>query len=269
VSSVYSVGDQFFVTFKDQLPSAQKDALDGSTDQAPLDPPDSASILGQHAGGDPLTTPLLRDDGVLYATPKPSSFGMEMCDRDFRVNTCILDPAADSFEDLKVNPSTRIEEDWNEMSLNGVYKADGSACSDQADADANGVLSVWDYCAKQPGTSNVITYELRDGLLYVDPGLATDWSNMTEQEKFGHRAYAVIAPDIPGSSGGSIAVFDSYLGIAPNRTVEALSPQATILDPTGPGGSAGALLRLYIFHPAGKKLSHVLRLVSYRAPGTF
>lgn len=216
--------------------------------------------------------PLVREDGVLYATPKPSSFGMEMCDRDFRVNTSIF-ASADSFEDLKVNPATNKEEDWSEMSLAGVYKDDGGgnmiSCTSQADADANCILSIFDYCAKLPGTSTVISYELRDGLLYVDPSLAANWNSMTETEKFGHRAYAVIAPAIPGSFGGSIAVFDSYLGTAPDRTVAALSPQAVILDPSGPGGDAGCLLRLFLFHPQGSKLSHVLRLVTYRAPGTF
>jgi hypothetical protein len=215
--------------------------------------------------------PLLRADGVAYATPKPSSFGMEMCDRDFRINTSIF-VGADSFEDLKANPSTNKEEAWGEMSLHGVFKDDGGnmvACTDQTDANNNCILSVWDYCAKLPGSSTVIKYEMRDGLLYVDPSLAADWNNMTETEKFGHRAYAMIAPGIPGNLGGSIAVFDSYLGVAPNRTVEALSPQATVLDPAGPGGNPGVLLRLYIFHPAGSKLSHVLRLVTYRAPGTF
>ena len=215
--------------------------------------------------------PLLRADGVAYSVPKPSSFGMEMCDRDFRINTSIY-AGADAFEDLKVNPTTNKEEDWGEMSLHGVFKDSAGtmvACTDQTDADANCILSVWDYCAKQPGTSTVIKYEMRDGLLYVDPGLAVNWDAMTDEEKFGHRAYAVMAPQIPGASGGSIAVFDSYLGIAPNRTVEALSPQAMVLDPAGPGGNAGVLLRLYIFHPAGTKLSHVLRLVTYRAPGTF
>jgi hypothetical protein len=194
-----------------------------------------------------------------------------MCDRDFRVNTSIFDSAA-SFEDKKVDTTTNKEEDWGELSLQGVYKDDGGsmvACVDQPDADANCILSVWDYCAKQPGTSTVIKYEMRDGLLYVDPGLAADWNNMTEAEKFGHRSYAVVAPGIPGASGGSIAVFDSYMGVAPNRTVEALSPQAMVLDPAGAGGVAGCLLRLYLYHPAGTKLSHVLRLVTYRAPGTF
>lgn len=211
---------------------------------------------------------LLRADGVAYSVPKPSSFGMEMCDRDFRINTSIF-TGANSFEDLKVNPATKQEEPWGEMTLNGVYKADGTACADQAEADTDCVLSVWDYCARLPSNQALITYEMRDGLLYVDPGLAANWDAMTETEKFGHRAYAVIAPAVPGASGGSIAVFDSYLGIAPNRTVEALSPQATVLDPAGPAGAAGVCLRLYIFHPAGSKLSHVLRLVTYRAPGTF
>lgn len=217
--------------------------------------------------------PLVREDGVIYAVPKPSSFGYVMCDRDFRVSTSIFN-AADSFEDLKINPVTLVEDDWGEMSFNGVYKSDGGGgyipCTDQADADSNCVLSIWDYCAKLPADGSLIKYEMRDGLLYVDPGLPTvSWDALTEEDKWGHRAYAMIAPGIPGDLGGSIAVFDSYLGMSPNRTVAALSPQATVLDPSGPAGAAGCLLRLYVFHPAGSKLSHVLRLVTYRAPGTF
>ena len=217
----------------------------------------------------PNDSPKLRADGVLYAVSKPSSFGMEMCDRDFRVNTSIF-AGADSFEDKKVDTTTNKEADWGELELQGVYKdvsGTMTLCTDQTDADTNCILSVWDYCAKASGTQ--IDYEVRDGLLYVDPGLATDWTSLTDEEKWGHRAYAVIAPAIPGGSGGSIAVFDSYLGMAPDRKVEALSPQAMVLTPSGPAGGAGACLRLYLFHPAGSKLSHVLRLVTYRAPGTF
>jgi len=263
---------QVTIVFKAVLPADQKEALDGSTADAPNDPPTGTSILGEHDPVPPPSEPLLREDGCSYSIPKPSSYGTQMCDRDFRVNTSIFSEAG-SLEDLKVNTATNVEEPWNELSLNGCYKDDGAGgmelCTDQADADVNCILSVWDYCAHLPGTSTPIKYEIRDGVLYVDPALAVDWAAMTAEEKFGHRAYSVIAPGIPGASGGSIAVFDSYLGISPNRTVEALSPQAQVLDPAGPGGTAGILLRLYLFHPAGSKLSHVFRLVTYRNPGTF
>jgi hypothetical protein len=186
-----------------------------------------------------------------------------MCDRDMRVNTCMVTTGT-AVEDLKVNTQTNEEESWNELVLVGVYKDAGGVmtlCPNQADADANGVLTVWDYAARMPN-GDLIMYELRDGLLYVDPLLPVG-------QEWDHRAYAVIAPAIPGPMGGSIQVFDAYLGANPDNLVAALSPQATVLDPAGPGGPAGSVLRLYVFHPAGSKLSHVLRLVSYRAPGTF
>ncbi len=257
------------LVFKSQLPG------DPAGEKAVLD-----AIVAAHDGVEITVieqveianSPVKREDGVVYSVPKPSSFGLVMCDRDFRINTSIFD-SDDSLEDLKINPSTNKEENWNELSLHGVFKDDGGgnmvACTDQADANANCIASAWDYCAKLPVDQSLINYELRDGLLYVDPGLAADWDAMTEEEKFGHRSYAMIAPEIPGAVGGSVAVFDSYLGISPNRTVSALSPQATVLNPSGPGGGAAALLRLTIFHPPGSKLSHVFRLVTYRAPGTF
>lgn len=252
ISSITRNADIITVTMLDTLTSLEETALN--------------ALPAQHDPTPPPSGPLMREDGVAYATPKPSSYGMQMNDRDFRVSTCVL---TDAFEDKKFNPATKQEEDWGEMSLNGVYKADGTAVADQADADANGVLSIFDFCAKLPADASLITYEMRDGILYVDPSIFVDPATPTYAERFGHRAYAVIAPDIPGSLGGSIAVFDGYLGGTPDLRVEALSPQAQVLDVSGPGGPAGVLLRLAIFHPAGSKLHHVMRLVMYRAPGTF
>jgi hypothetical protein len=279
VKDVTTSGDQLNVTFKDVLPSDQKNLLDGDTAQAHNDPPTAGSLLGQHDGTPVVDTQpvsvqnnLVREDGVQYFVPKPGGYGMKMCDRDFRVNTSIYAPA-DSFEDLWINPTSLLEAPWGEMAQQGVYKDDGGsmvACTDQTDCDANCVLSVFDYCARLPADQSLVKYEIRDGILYVDPNLFVDVNAPTPTERFGTRAYAVIAPAIPGPSGGSIAVFDGYLGSDTKRlTVEALSPQAEVLDPAGPAGAAGVCLRLYIYHPAGQKLSHVLRLVTYRAPGTF
>ena len=213
-----------------------------------------------------------REDGVVYSVPKPSSYGAVMCDRDFRINTGIFDPAA-SLEDLKVNPTTNLEVPWDELELHGIFKLVGGvmvACDDQPDADANATLSVWNYSAKLPSDGSLILYEIRDGILYPDPSIFADPNAPTAAERFGHRAYSVIAPDVPGPYGGSIAVFDGYLGgNARGFVVEALSPQATILDPAGPAGAAGVVLRLYLYYPAATKHSHVLRLVTYRNPGTF
>jgi len=182
-----------------------------------------------------------------------------------------------SLEDTKIDTTTNKEAPWHEFSLAGVYKLDTGSmvlCTDQTDANSNGILSVWSYGARLPATRALISYELRDGALYVDPELP--YAN-----RFDHRSYAVIAPGIPGYLGGSIAVFDGYLGANPQaklesspdkwawRPVEALSPQATILDPAGAGGAAGACLKLYVVHPAGSQLTHVLRMVMYRAPATY
>lgn len=258
-------GDVLAITFKDALTVGDETILHGDTSNP------AGGLLAAHdnSPSEPETQqveitnpPLAREDGVIYAVPKPSGFNMVMCDRDIRINTCIVDPAA-ALEDLKVDTQTNKEVDWGEMVLTGVFKLSGAdmvACVDQADADANGVLTAWDYHARAGG--NPIKYEVRDGLLYVDPTLPAN-------EVWAHRAYAVVAPAIPAALGGSVIVFDAYLGANPNNLVEALSPQATVLDPTGPAGAAASTLRLYVFHPAGSKLSHVLRLVTYRAPGTY
>jgi hypothetical protein len=250
-----TTGGTLTVVTKDALSPGDEALLDGlvaTNDDSPTPPVAQVAVTNQRT----------REDGVLYAVPKPSSYGLAMCDRDMRLNTCVL--GAGAVEDLKVDTQTNLEGSWNEFVSAGVLKLAAGAmvpCVDQADADANGVLSRWDYAARTPdGTP--IHYELRDGLLYVDPALPA-------AEAWQHRAYAVVAPAIPGPLGGSIAVFDAYLDGNPDGLVAALSPQATALDPNGPGGVAAATLRLYVFHPAGSKLSHVLRLVSYRAPGTF
>lgn len=259
---VDTAGDTASVWFKAELPTADETVLDGlvAAHDATPTPNDTVQV-------EVTNQPLQREDGAVYAVPKPSGFGLVMCDRDFRLNTCIVDPAA-SLEDLKFNTLTNKEEPWEEMTLVGVYKLDGGnmvLCADQADANVNGILTAWSYCAKnqQADPKTQINYEMRDGMLYVDPNL--DDAN----EGWDHRAYAIVAPQIPPHLGGSITVFDAYLGGNPNHLVEALSPQATVLDPAGPGGPAGAELRLYVVHPAGSKLSHTMRLVTYRAPGTF
>ena len=170
-----------------------------------------------------------------------------------------------SHEDLKVNPQTLKEEGWCELFLFGVYKDDGAGnmtpCVDAADATANAILSAWDYVALHQQTHDLMKYEIRDGFLIVD--------NTIDQvnERWDHRAYAVGAADIPAAYGGSIQLFDGYLGPAPGGVIDAQSPQTSVMDPSlGPGTSS---IRLFIFYPKGSALKHVLRLVTYRAPGTF
>jgi hypothetical protein len=266
----------FSIAFRDVLPAADRAVLDGGTgaggtngSPSGVHPAGGLIASTSNAPNTPVTQPVevtnqprMRDDGVIYAVPKPSGFGLVMCDRDIRINACIVDPAA-ALEDLKVNTQNNKEEPWGEMSLVGVFKDSAGtmvACANQAEADLSGILSAWDYTAKSGGVP--ISYEIRDGLIYVD-------SSLPALETWTHRAYAVVAPQIPAAAGGSIALFDGYLGANPDNVLAVLSPQATVLDPAGPAGPAGAILRLYVFHPAGSKLSHVLRLVAYRAPGTF
>ena len=221
-----------------------------------------------------LSSPKQREDGVQYTVPKPSSYGYEMCDRDIKITPGQM-LQADSVEDLYLDPTDLKEKSWDEAALVGVYKVSGEdmvACTDQADANANGVLTIWDYSAKAPDGTTLVPYELRDGLLYVSPKLPL-------AEQYDHRVYTIIAPGIPNAFGGSVAVFDSYMGALPldemgtgeisYHPVEALSPQATVLNPSAAPGAS--VIRLYIYHPAtgGTFINHILRLVTYRQPTTF
>ena len=254
-------GGSIAIVFKDALSAGDVTVLDGDATGP------AGGLIAAHNNSPVQSTPTQREDGVIYSVPKPSSFGFEMCDRDFKLKTCMLTEPA---EDLKLDTTTMLETPWGEMSLVGLYKNVGGSmveCADQTDADTNCTLTVFEYTAKVGGSP--VDYELRDGMLYVDPSLAVNWSNMTESEKWDYRAYAIGAPAIPAGSGGSLAIFDAYLGMAPNREVTALSPQAMHLNPSGPAGAAGSVIRLYLIHPAGSKLTHVMRLVTYRQPGTY
>jgi len=356
--------------FKDALDLSGKAALDAIVSAHDGEP--SFTIDRVEVSNQPNT----REDGTLYATPKPASFGFEMCDRDFRVICSKVDskamhtvvngangsvtyasaragsqgnnltitvqvgdtglsalsrplsvaragadvvvtfgtdengdsvvptalevanlinndlsialyhmnavPSGDgsgevaataqaslsggtnpSCEDLYVRLSTLEEVSWGELYQLGVWKDGGGSmvpCADQADADANAICTAWEYVALDPQTQSPLKYELRDGFLVVDPSFPAN-------EMWDHRCYSVAAPLIAGSLGGSIRVFDGYLGPAPDGVVAALSPQTVVMDPElGPGASS---IRVYVFYPAGSALNHLIRLVTYRAPGTF
>jgi hypothetical protein len=165
-------------------------------------------------------------------------------------------------EDKKVNPATFLEEEWYECALVGVYEADGSLCADQSDADATGVLSVWDYCAHNQTDRLAIAYDLKDGALEVDESIVL-------ADKYKHRAYAIVAPGIPATSGGTVRTFDGYIGHlgSTGKLLKVNSPTAKNLDPALAPGLSN-IIRIYIYHPAGEKHSHILRLITYRPPGT-
>jgi hypothetical protein len=169
-----------------------------------------------------------------------------------------------SCEDLFVDTADLKEKGWGELTQIGCYKlvaGDYVECTDDADAVLNAELSVWEYTAIDPGTHDLLKYEIRDGYLVVDSSL--DAVN----EKWDHRAYAIAAALIPAASGGSIRMFDGYLGPAPNGLIDAKSQQTSVMDPTvGPGASS---LRLYVYYKKASTLCHVMRLVTYRAPGTY
>ena len=172
---------------------------------------------------------------------------------------------AAAVEDLRINVSTLKEEDWAgpELSLVNVYKLDAGnmvACTDQADADVNGILSIWDYKAyDQADGTTLIEYNLRNGALVADPVIPAG-------ERFAHRAYVVVAPDL--GQPNYVRIFDGYLCGRPNEgELSTESPVAKVLNPALAAGASN--VRIYVYHPAGQSNAHVLWLMTYRPTGTF
>jgi len=178
--------------------------------------------------------------------------------------TALTGGVSDSLSDVKIDPLTCVKSQWKELTQVGCYKDGGGGtytlCTSQTDANTNAVLSVWRYCAHSRVTGLPTSIEVRDGHLIVDSAIS---------DNLAHQAFAIGAPQIPASLGGSIVQFDAYLKYYAGLELGATSPSAKSLDPAGPGGPAGAELRVYIFYPAGEKLNHILRLVTYRPAGTF
>ena len=81
------------------------------------------------------------------------------------------------------------------------------------------------------------------------------------------QVYAVAAPEIPQANGGGVRLFDGFLHPFAGQDLEADNPVARTLDPAV--SSAAAVLRFFLYYPSGVKRSHVLRLVTYREPGSF
>ena len=203
--------------------------------------------------------------GVELSKQQPQDIGFEMCERDFKITTCKM-AQADAVEDLLVNVATFKEEAWAgpELALDTVYKLDAGnmvACVDQADADLNGVLSVWNYKAfDQADGTTEIKYNIRSGALVADPAIV-------EADRFKHRAYIVVAPAL--GQPNYVRLFDGYVAGRPAEgELSTESPTAKMLDPAlAPGASN--VIRIYIYHPAGQSHEHILWLLTYRPTGTF
>ena len=195
---------------------------------------------------------------------QPQTLGFELCERDFKITTCKVGQAA-AVEDLLVNPLTLKEAPYGgpELKLVGVYKDGGATnipCADQADADANGILTVWDYCAyNQADGTTLIPYDIRSGALVHDPAILP-------AARFDHRAYIMVAPDL--GQPNYVRLFDGYIAGRPAEgELSTESPTAKLLDPAiAPGAN---IVRVYVFHPQGESHAHILWLMTYRPKGTF
>jgi hypothetical protein len=257
--------DRIDIIFKDALSVGDKTILDGDT-TAP-----AGGLIALHDNTE--TTPKREVKVNNFSTLENSGSGHEvqrvviqpartdyfMNFRDFMIKTSVV---ADSFEDLKVNPSDNKRLNWDEMSFVGCYKGDDTVgftvCDDQADADANATLSIWDYVATdQAGTPAPIDVDMMGGVLWVDPALVG-----TGDDLWKHQCYALMAPNLPASIGGSVPFFDSYLYPRQGEWLSALNTLALTLDPSVT--VEAARIRIWVYYPAGAKQTHVLGLKSYR-----
>jgi len=187
---------------------------------------------------------------------QPARSGYYMSFRDFKLTTATL---SDTFEDLRVNTSTNKRTSWGELSFVGCYKGDDSsgytACSDETDANNNGVLSIWDYVANdQAETPAALDVDTMGGTFWCDKNLSGD--------AWGHQLYCVLAPNIPTSMGGSLPFFDSYLYPYEGQWISCLNTFGFPLDPSVT--QEAARVRTYVYYPAGTQNNHVLGLKIYR-----
>lgn len=248
--------DLLQIIFKDSLSAGDKVILDGvvaAHDGIPYPPSMDVSVTNFATLEDP-------DHGVQRVIVQPARTGYFMCNRDIRMRTSIFDPA-DSYEDLKTNPATNELTDWGEVTQVGCFKSDGAdgyvSCDDQADADANAVLSVWDYLANdQTPAKNPIDIDLKGGVFYIDDALQAD------VDKWKHHLYVMMAPNIPASMGGQVTFFDAYMYPFRGNKMDSINTMARTLDPSVT--PEAARIRVWVYYPAGVKLEHVMRIVTFR-----
>ncbi len=260
-TDLYVSGLGIFVDMKGALSSDEENSL--------------RHRIAQHYGIDDIEEDIISVDigvakteaGALYSTPQIATTGNQMCDRDIKLVTSTLD---DSFEDLKpvlsqiMGPHSYKRVEWEEVSLSAVYAKDGGdnyvACANQLDASTSGVLSVWDFqCHDQTPSKNLIAWDIAGGGIKIDGNLSGNpWD---------HQLYVIGAPNIPASMGGQVRFFDGYLACDTGSEISTENPEAKKLDPAlSPEASK---FRIMLYYPAGAKQTHVLRLRTYRPPGTF
>lgn len=192
---------------------------------------------------------------------QPGRTGYYMNFRDFRLNTATY-AAAESFEDVRVDNSTNKRVDWGEMSFVGCYKGDDSVgytlCTDQADADANSTLSIWDYCANdQKDPPSPLDIDLLGGIFWTNANLPG-----TGEDLWKHQVYVCIAPNIPRSYGGQMTFFDSYLYPHQGKTFTCSNTISASLNPAV--SVEAARVRIWVYYPTGQYTSHVIGFKIYR-----
>ena len=256
LDGINTSGDVLDIVFNDALPAADKTLLDGDATGP------AGGLLAAHDNGPTVDIQLVDlstphgPDGAPVVQSRVNQLGYYLCDRDVKLKTAVVDEAS-AIEDLRVDPSTNLRAGWGEATLVGVYKDDAGSmvqCADQADADLNAILTVVTYQAKTSGTP--IKYELRGGALYADPA-TSGWEN---------QVYAIAAPQIPLDSGGQIPFFDGYLAPYAGDWMQSINPAASEMDPEAT--PLASELCVWVYYPAGVKLEHVLRFVTYRPPGS-
>lgn len=255
--------DRLDIVFKAALSAGDKTILDGDV----VGP--AGGLIAQHdnvhvstgmsVSVDNVATMSNPNKDVQRVAVQPGRSGYYMNFRDFRLNTGVV---SGSFEDLKVNPANFKRTGWGELFFIGCYKGDDAsgytACADQADADVNAVLSVWEFLANDQAQNPVnIDIDLMGGSLWVDSSLAG-----TGAELWKHQIYSLLAPGIPASMGGAVPFFDSYLYPNQGTWMDCVNTMALALDPSA--SPEAAKMRVYIYYPAGAKQTHLLALKMYR-----
>jgi len=245
------------IWFKAAISGAEETTLDGIVAAHTGEPlPDVQDVSIDNFGT--LEDPTKNIQRVVV---QPGRTGYYMCDRDVKVCTSMY-AAADALEDLKVIVSDNTQEPWGEFSLVGCYKLSEGAyvsCDDQDDANANAVLSVFDFLVVDQTTEEEIEYDFKGGCLWSDAAL--------EAPVWDHRLYAMMAPNIPPANGGGVRFFDGYLYPYQGKWQECISSLSLKVDPSV--SVEAARIRFWIYYPAGAKQTHVLRTITYRQPATF